>query len=84
MTFSMENYCKTCTQVRWQVNGKHDDHPYLRLHFYHLSQLSSMQEEGLIFQDNTETCKKKTFPKPSGMPLENPLADLLVAQHTLR
>lgn len=52
--------------------------------FYHLSELLNMQEEGLIFQENPETYKKQTFSKPSGMPLENPLTVLLVAQHMLR
>lgn len=43
-----------------------------------------MQEEGLIFQENPETYKKQTFPKPSGTLLENLLTVLLVAQHMLR
>lgn len=43
-----------------------------------------MQEEELIFQANPGTYKKQTFPKLSGMPLENPLTVLLAAQHMLR
>lgn len=66
MTSSTRNYCKTSMQVRWQMNRKHDDHPCLCLHLYHLSELLNMREEGLIFQENPETGKMQPLKRLQG------------------